>query len=79
MSETCQRRTLAATPTCRVHLCDCGAVQLEIGPLTLRLDAEAITSVGATVCEAIRQLRVLGELPLHPTGAERERGRGHAH
>lgn len=79
MSDTCQRRTLAATPTCAVHLCNCGVVQLELGPLTVRLDPEALRSVGATVDAAIAQLRALGHLPAGSETIAAVLARGEAH
>ena len=47
------RSRLADGPICSVEECSCGVMHLTIGPVTLRLQAEAVESMWVTLGEAI--------------------------
>ena len=47
------RARLAEGPICMVEECSCGVMHLTIGPVTLRLQAEAVESMWVTLGEAI--------------------------
>ncbi len=49
------RIRLAEGPICMVEACQCGVLHLTIGPVTLRLQAEAVESLWVTLGEAIRR------------------------
>ncbi|WP_394832854.1 hypothetical protein LVJ94_40770 [Pendulispora rubella] len=47
------RTRLAEGPICMVEECSCGVMHLTIGPVTLRLQADAVESMWVTLGEAI--------------------------
>ncbi|WP_394826209.1 hypothetical protein [Pendulispora albinea] len=47
------RARLAEGPICMVEECSCGVMHLTIGPVTLRLQSEAVESMWVTLGEAI--------------------------
>ena len=59
----CRRRRLASRGSFSVDECDCGAVHLTIGYVTLRLDPCAYREVVAMMDDALRRL----PLPDRPT------------
>lgn len=59
-SATCTRRTLAAGDFALVERCNCGAVHVTIGAVTLRLAASAIGPLAETLAAAaIEQARTV--------------------
>ena len=52
----CTKRRLAEGEVAIVDGCDCGAMQLHMGALTLRLSNSAVTSLVATLQRALNQL-----------------------
>jgi hypothetical protein len=52
----CLRRRLAGRASFSVDECDCGAIHLTIGYITLRLDPCAFREMAAAVIEALEQL-----------------------
>ncbi len=52
----CQRQTLARSGFAIVELCNCGAVHLTLGAVTLRLAPEVMPELAQTVAEAAREL-----------------------
>jgi len=59
----CRRRRLAERASFSVDECDCGAIHLTIGYITLRLDPGAYREVAALMIEALERLH----LPHRPT------------
>lgn len=53
---SCERRLLACGPCCVIEMCDCGAVHLTIGAITLRLRPEALTEIAAVIGDGARAL-----------------------
>jgi len=49
------RSRLAEGPVCMVEECSCGVLHLSIGPVTLRLQSDAVESMWATLGEALRR------------------------
>lgn len=49
------RRILAQGSVCRVEACDCGVLHVSFGPVTLRLQREAVASLTRTLGEALRK------------------------
>jgi hypothetical protein len=49
----CRRRRLAERASFSVDECDCGAIHLTIGYLTMRLDPRAYREMAAAVLEAL--------------------------
>jgi hypothetical protein len=52
----CQRQTLARSGFAVVELCNCGAVHLTMGAVTLRLAPEAMPELAQVMGEAAREL-----------------------
>jgi len=52
----CRRRRLAERPSFSVDECDCGALHLTIGYVTMRLDPCAYRELTAVVNEGLAQL-----------------------
>ena len=52
----CRRRRLASRGSFSVDECDCGAVHLTVGYVTLRLDPCAYREVVAVMDDALRRL-----------------------
>tara|TARA_B100000700_G_C14409009_1_gene562756 strand:- start:58 stop:360 length:303 start_codon:yes stop_codon:yes gene_type:complete len=52
MSSDCYRTLLAARGNFRVERCSCGAISLHAGPLTLRLESDALEQLAMTLGEA---------------------------
>lgn len=61
----CERQRLAEHGSFTVELCDCGAVHLAIGFVTLRLDPRAYRELARTVDEGLRAIQA--EVAQHPT------------
>ncbi len=53
-----QRKLIAQGSICRVEECSCGVLHVTIGALTIRLHAEVVASVWATLGDAIQHLSV---------------------
>jgi hypothetical protein len=53
----CARRRLAEHASLSVDACDCGAIHLTIGFVTLRLDPHAFRELATTVREAASHLQ----------------------
>jgi hypothetical protein len=51
--EACRRFRVAEGEIAAVDLCDCGAYQLHLGAMTLRLAPEALSSLLSTLGEAV--------------------------
>ena len=70
--DTCrpQRALLADGPFCKVECCECGAIHVSLGPLTLRLRAEVVEGVWVTLGEALTRF---GREPRREPVLERER------
>lgn len=64
-SEKCVRRRLAERGTFIVEICDCGAVHLTIGFLTLRLDPCAYRALAGALDDALRVLDVRDHQIIH--------------
>jgi hypothetical protein len=60
-NHTCksQRLRLAEGPVCSVDRCSCGILHFNVGPLTLRLEAEAVESMWSVLGEALHRLAAL--------------------
>lgn len=77
MTSRCQRTNLARHLEygleCRVDLCSCGHVHLGIGPLTLRIEPEALRIIGAALSEANRRLdKTMGKCVANDQSLERD-------
>jgi hypothetical protein len=59
----CDRVVLACSDLCRIDHCSCGHLHLSIGPVTLRVDANVLAHLCATLGEARRQLLLQGATP----------------
>ncbi|WP_224248763.1 hypothetical protein [Hyalangium gracile] len=56
-NRSCQQHTLAHGPVAQVQSCgDCGSISIHLGPMSMRLDAEALRSLWMTLGEAVEQL-----------------------
>lgn len=53
MDAKCEKRMLAAHGPFSVHLCDCGALHLTSGFVTLRLEPSAYRELAAVVSEGL--------------------------
>jgi hypothetical protein len=53
----CARRRLAERASLKVDACDCGAIHLTIGFITMRLDPHAFREFATMVCEAASHLQ----------------------
>jgi hypothetical protein len=51
-SNRCERAVVAEGPGARIERCNCGAVHLSLGPVTVRLDPESFESFAVTVAYA---------------------------
>jgi hypothetical protein len=49
-------RLLAGYPHCNVRQCDCGALHVTIGPVTLRLEPAAAETLRSVLAGALSQL-----------------------
>jgi hypothetical protein len=63
--KNCRRRRLAHHASFSVDECDCGALHLTIGYVTLRLEVCAYREMAAAVTEALNQLPVQHRPTLH--------------
>ena len=61
----CRRRPLAHNAICSVEVCDCGALHLSIGAVTLRLQPDALASIAEVIGEGARELALLQNLAAH--------------
>ena len=61
----CRRRRLASRASFAVEECDCGAVHLTIGYVTLRLDPCAYREVVAMMNDALERLPAPHRATLH--------------
>ncbi|HTR62153.1 MAG TPA: hypothetical protein VMH37_10655 [Candidatus Binataceae bacterium] len=61
----CRRRRLAARASFSVDECDCGAVHLTVGYVTMRLDPCAFREVVAMMNDALGRLPVPHRPTLH--------------
>jgi hypothetical protein len=61
----CKRRKLAERGTFNVELCDCGAVHLTVGFLTLRLDPRAYRELAGAIDEGLRAMEVRDQPTIH--------------
>ncbi len=52
----CETVLLSEGPTCKVHGCTCGVVQVTSGGMTIRLTAEAFLKIAWTIEEAALKL-----------------------
>ncbi|MEM8609086.1 MAG: hypothetical protein AAGF92_18425 [Myxococcota bacterium] len=52
----CSPKRLASTPVVTVDGCGCGSMQLHMGPMTLRLNANAAAALVATLSRALAGL-----------------------
>lgn len=53
----CDNETLASGPVAKIERCrGCGVVSIHIGPTTLRLDGDGLTSLWATIEEALTEI-----------------------
>lgn len=76
-NRSCQQHTLAQGPVAQVQSCgDCGSVSIHLGPVSVRLDAEALRSVWITLGEAVEHLERERSTPF--TGALAGIPRGNA-
>ena len=66
-AEGCTRRTLATSPGCKVEACDCGTLHLTLGPLTLRLERDAVQDLQGTLASALQRM----DAREHPRAAVR--------
>ena len=64
-SNHCRRRRLAERAPFSVDECDCGAVHVTIGYVTMRLDPCAYREMAAAVIEALPQLPPQAESTIH--------------
>lgn len=55
-TDGCTRRTLATSEGCKVEECDCGTLHLTLGPVTLRLEREAVKDLHGTLASALERL-----------------------
>lgn len=69
----CRRRRLAESGIISVDQCSCGAFQLHIGALSLRLDegtlSEVLATLGLALERALRESKLGGELATPVFGA----------
>jgi hypothetical protein len=63
--EKCKRRRLAERGSFVVELCDCEAVHLTVGFLTLRLDPRAYRELAGALEEALRAISVPEQQTIH--------------
>lgn len=61
----CTRRRLAERGSFIVELCDCDAVHLTVGFLTLRLDPRAYRELAGALEEALQAISVLEQQIVH--------------
>ena len=61
----CRRRRLAERASFSVDECDCGAVHLTIGYVTMRLDPCAYREMAAAVSEALERLPTNAHATIH--------------
>jgi len=52
----CERRRLAAEGQNAVDVCGCGAIHLTVGPVTIRLEAEAYRELASTISAGASRL-----------------------
>jgi hypothetical protein len=53
----CVTRTVARGEVARIDICDdCGVLMLHIGPVSLRIERDALRSLDATLAQAVRSL-----------------------
>jgi|GEM_PF-4080274 len=50
----------------RIHLCDCNAVHLSVGPVTLNLESTAFLQLATMICNAADQLTAIREARQSP-------------
>jgi hypothetical protein len=55
--ERCERRRLAERGSFNVDECDCGAIHLTLGCLTLRLDPSAYGELVEAIAESLESLQ----------------------
>jgi len=66
------RRTIAKGHICTVEECSCGVLHVSLGVLTVRLQAEVVASVWATLGEALERIAARPPVhSLHPNPSER--------
>jgi hypothetical protein len=63
--KNCRRRRLAHRASFSVEECECGALHLTIGYVTLRLEVCAYREMAAAVTEALDQLPVQHHPTIH--------------
>lgn len=54
--EKCQRRLLADGSTCAVSTCSCGTVHVNLGAISLRVNASQLRETVDTLLEAVMAL-----------------------
>lgn len=74
-SSPCVTRTLARGDVARIDVCDeCGVLVLHVGPFSLRLQREALRSLGVTIQDGMRNIEGDREVQDDPdtTGVRRK-------
>jgi len=61
----CEKRKLAERGNFNVELCDCGAVHLTVGFLTLRLDPRAYRELAGAIDQGLRAMEVRDQPTIH--------------
>ena len=70
-TRSCDRRLLASGDFALVEMCDCGAVHLTVGAITLRLAAATLPALAEVVGAAASELALHELLDAHrPSRAE---------
>jgi len=65
LTAKCRRRKLAQRESFSVDACDCGALHLTIGYVTMRLDPCAYREMAAVISEALDRLPAHGATTVH--------------
>jgi hypothetical protein len=69
-ANTCHHVTLAKNGVAHIQRCtECGCVSVHLGPVTVRLDAEALEALGTVVGEAQVELHVRRVIDAQAAGA----------
>jgi hypothetical protein len=64
-TSNCQRRRLAECGSFAVDECDCGAIHITIGYVTMRLDPRAYRELARAILEALDHLSVHQRPTIH--------------
>lgn len=66
--QTCHRRPLSSGDFCSVEMCDCGALHLSIGAVTLRLAPDSLPAIAEVIGDGARELARLQYRAAHRAG-----------